>query len=126
MSTTLSYGYIQPVTGDPGSTWFPAINDNLQQLNDHAHDGVDSALIDALNIQPGSKAIASGDWVADGTGRYKQLAVACPTGYNMDDFLYSVRLSTGEVIMAKIERASASTFNIYCCDNSVSLTVVFR
>lgn len=126
MSTTLSYGYIQPVTGDPGSVWFPALNDNIQQLNDHAHDGVDSALIDSSSVQPGTVAIDNANWVADGTGRFKQLAVACPTGYNMDDYLYAARLDSGDIVFVTIVRASASTFNIYSCDSSIDLTVTFR
>lgn len=125
MATTLTYGYIQPQNGDNGSVWFPALNDNIQQLNDHAHDGVDSALISASDIQKGSVTIASGSWASDGTGRYKQ-DVTCPSGFNMDDFSVTFRISGDDVIHPGFERLTATTMRVFICDNTLTLTAVFR
>ena len=47
MATTLSYGFVRPATGDKGSVFFPALEDNITQLNSHDHDGTDSALMTA-------------------------------------------------------------------------------
>lgn len=41
----LSYGYKKPQDGDTGDVFFPAIEDNIQRVNDHTHDGVNSAFI---------------------------------------------------------------------------------
>ena len=125
MATTLSYGYIQPQNGDKGSTWFPALNDNIQQLNDHDHDGVTSALLPSTSITGGSVSIPSASWVLDVTGRYKQ-DVTVPTGYNMDDYSIIFKLSTGEIIVPSITRLTNTTFRIFGPDNTLTYTAVFR
>ena len=38
----LSNGYKLPETGDFGDVWFPALEDNIQRINTHNHDGTDS------------------------------------------------------------------------------------
>ena len=44
---TLSHGYEKPETGDKGSVFFPALEDNIQKLNDHNHNGLNSELLTA-------------------------------------------------------------------------------
>lgn len=122
---TLSYGYQQPENGDKGSVWFPAMNDNITQLNDHDHDGVDSALLSAKNIQKGAVTIQAASWTADVTGRYKQ-TVTVPTGFNMDDYSITVRISGSHIIYPTIDRASSSSFIIYTPDNTLTYVAVFR
>jgi len=125
MATTLSYGFIQPQNGDKGSTWFPALNDNIQQLNDHTHDGVTSALLPSTSLTSGSVSIPAASWVLDVTGRYKQ-DVTVPAGYNMDDYAIIFKLSTGEIIVPSITRLSGTTFRIFGPDNTLTYTAVFR
>lgn len=126
MSTTLSYGYLQPQSGDPGSTWFPALNADIQQLNDHNHNGTNSSLISNSVLAGGSVSVAAGSWTANGTGSYKQ-TVTVPAGYNMTDFSMTTRLtSSNHIIYPTIEYASASTFVIYTLDNTLDYTVLFR
>ncbi len=122
---TLSYGYKNPDNGDKGSVWYPALNDNIVRLNGHDHDGVDSALLNAANIQKGSVSILAAAWTADGTGRYKQ-TVTVPSGFNMTDFVIQVYLSTGHPIYPTIEKVTGTTFLIYTLDNSLAYTAVFR
>lgn len=125
MAFTLSYGFIQPENGDKGSTWFPALNDNISQLNDHVHDGVTSALIPSTSIINGAVAILPAAWVLDVTGRYKQ-DVTVPAGYNMSDFSITFYLSTGEILVPSITKLSSTTFRIFTCDNTLSFVAVFR
>ncbi len=125
MATTLSYGFIQPQNGDKGSVWFPALNDNIQQLNDHTHDGVTSALLPSTSLTSGSVSIPAASWVLDVTGRYKQ-DVTVPAGYNMDDYAIIFKLSTGEIIVPSITRLSGTTFRIFGPDNTLTYTAVFR
>lgn len=125
MAITLSYGYIQPENGDKGSTWFPALNDNISQLNDHVHDGVTSALIPSTSIINGSVAIPDTSWSLDVTGRYKQ-DVTVPAGYNMSDFSITFYLSTGEILVPSITKLSGTQFRIFTCDNTLSFVAVFR
>lgn len=44
---TLSYGYEKPQNGDTGDVFFPALERDIQRLNDHTHDGVNSPFISA-------------------------------------------------------------------------------
>jgi hypothetical protein len=125
MATTLSYGFIQPQNGDKGSVWFPALNDNIQQLNDHTHDGVTSALISSASLTTGTVSIPAASWVLDVTGRYKQ-DVTVPAGYNMDDYAIMFKLSTGEIIVPSITRLTGTTFRIFGPDNTLTYTAVFR
>lgn len=122
---TLSYGFKLPENGDKGSVWFPALSDNIQQLNDHDHDGVDSAIISAKSILKGTVTIQSASWTADGTGRYKQ-TVTVPTGFNMDDFSITVRLQNSHIIHPSIDRVSSTSFIIYTPDNTLTYVAVFR
>lgn len=125
MAQTLSYGYVKPQNGDNGSIWFPALEDNIQQLNDHAHDGVDSAQISSSDILKGSVTINSASWTSDGTGRYKQ-DVTVPTGFNMDDYALTFRISGGDIIHPGVTRLTATTMRVFVCDNTLTLTAVFR
>lgn len=50
MSTTTTYGYKRPVNGDRGSVWFADLITNIDRMDAHDHDGVDSALLPAANI----------------------------------------------------------------------------
>jgi hypothetical protein len=125
MAVTLSYGYINPENGDKGSVYYPALNSNITRLNGHDHDGVDSALLNAANIQKGTVTISSGSWTSNGTGSYKQ-DVTVPSGFNMSDYSITVYLSTGHPIYPTIEKLTATTFRIYTIDNTLTYTAVFR
>jgi hypothetical protein len=125
MATTLSYGYIQPENGDKGSTWFPALNDNIQQLNDHTHDGITSSLIPGTSVSSSSVSIPAASWVYDSVGRYRQ-DVTVPAGYNMDSYSITFKLSTGEIILPSIIRISSSSFRIFGPDNTLTYTAVFK
>lgn len=123
---TLSYGYQNPENGDKGSVWFAALNADIVQLNSHSHNGSDSSLINAANIAKGTVAISSASWVADGTGRYKQV-VTVPSGFNMDDYLIQVRFtSSGDIVYPTISKTTTTTFTIYTVDNTANFTAIFR
>ncbi len=124
MATTLSYGYIQPQNGDPGSTWFPALNDDIQQLNDHDHDGSNSAQLNAASIVNGAVSILAAAWVSNGTGSFYQ-DVTVPAGFNMDDYSITTRLNGGDIIYPSIDRLTATTFRIYTLDNTLVYRAVF-
>jgi hypothetical protein len=125
MATTLSYGYINPQNGDPGSTWFPALNSNITQLNGHNHDGINSAPLTATGIAGAAVSIPAASWVLDVAGRYKQ-DVTVPAGYNMTQYSITFYLSTGEIILPSITQLSGTTFRIFGIDNTVTYSAVFR
>jgi hypothetical protein len=125
VAQTLSYGFINPENGDSGAIWFPALNDNIEQLNDHTHNGVNSAQLSASDIQKGSVTISSGSWTLTEAGKYQQ-DVTCPTGFNMDDFAIVFRIQNSFIIYPSFTRLTATTFRVFVSDNTITMTAVFR
>ena len=122
---TLTYGYLKPETGDKGSVWFPALEADIQQLNDHTHNGVNSSLIQSSSIIAVTQDILAANWVATTGGTYRQLVIMTG-GLQYDNFMVNVRLtSTGHIIYPTIEKVSAATFYIYTNDNSLDYTLVY-
>ena len=122
----LSYGFKNPDNGDKGSVWFPALNFNIVQLNNHTHDGITSAQLAASSLVAGTVSIPSTSWALVSTGKYSQ-TVTVPSGFSMDGFNMQIRLaSTGHYVYPTIEKVNASSFTIYTNDNTQTYTAVFR
>jgi hypothetical protein len=121
----LSYGFQQPENGDPGSVWFPALNADIQKMNDHNHDGTNSSLLNLSSFTGGVVNALAANWVLDVPGRYKQLLVT-PTGYNYDDFTPSFRLANGDIVYPRCDRISGTSFEVFTIDNTQGFQVVFR
>ena len=134
---TLSYGFKRPESGDRGSVWFPAMETNMQNLNDHTHNGVNSPLIAANAFSKPSSTIASGTWTDDGGGNYSKLVtvpieISGATAPYNDCYYYEfiVKISTagatyGDRIYPSIERESATTFTVRVNDNTLDLIIFF-
>lgn len=123
---TLAYGFKLPEAGDKGSIWFPALEDDIEQLNDHDHDGVNSAPISAKNVASETATAAAVDWASQGNGLYRQL-VTCPTGFTYDASNLSARLaSSGHLVYPTFEKVSATSFYVYTNDNSLAYTILFK
>jgi hypothetical protein len=124
---TLSYGYKKPEAGDRGSIFFPAMEENIQRLNDHSHNGVDSAPLAAASVAGATVQALAANWgVAIIPGKYKQ-TVTCPPGYNMNTFHYQVKDNfSGDQIFPTIERVTTTSFDIYTCDNTLTYDILFR
>lgn len=109
----LSKGWKLPETGDLGNVWFVALEDNINQLNTHSHDGVDSAQINTLSITKTSLTVAAGSFVDQGNGYWRAL-VAVPASNLVDNYVIHIKDPvTKDPVALKIEKASASTFYIY-------------
>lgn len=119
---TLSKGYEKPQNPDTGDVFFPALERNIQRLNDHTHDGVNSQFLATT-----SQSILSANWVAApiGGGVYRQL-VTVPAGFSWDQCEAWFKLSSGETVYPALERVSATTFYVYTNDNTVAYTAFFR
>lgn len=122
---TLTNGFKKPQNGDDGSVWFPAMEDNIQQLNDHNHNGVNSELIPSYLLTPTTQAISSAGWVATSGGTYRQL-VTVPNSKNVSNgFVVFKNSSTFSQMFLQTEYVSATTYYVYINDNSVSLTAYY-
>lgn len=124
---TLSYGYYKPQTGDKGSTWFPRIEDNFQRLNDHTHDGLNSALIPSSSITKTAfkSTILSTGWTTLGGGNVKK-TITVPAGVlEVNDYsIYFYITATGFRLLPTVERVSATTYDIYT-NSALALTAVY-
>lgn len=120
---TLPFGLKKPQSGDRGAVVFPAMEDNIDRLDGHTHNGTDSAPIPGSSITAGTTSIPAGSWVSLGGGHYRQ-SVTVPAGYTFDSQTISIRLSTGDYIYPTIEKISATQFWVYTIDNTLSYVAV--
>lgn len=119
---TLSYGYLKPQNGvDAGDVFFPAMETNIQKVNDHTHNGVNSALI-AKTTQN----ILSSNWVVApiGGGLYMQV-MTMPSPYLYDSCNMCFRLSDGSVFYPTIERVSTNSYRIFINDNTLNAIGIY-
>lgn len=123
---TLSYGVLQPETGDKGSVFFPALEDDLAYLNDHTHDGVTGAPVPATNIAAVTATVLAAAWVATSGGQYRQL-LTVPNGktYTSVDVVFRDSTSLQKMYLSTAS-VSSTTFYVYTNDNSVTLTASYR
>ena len=124
----LSKGYKLPQTGDKGSVWFPALEDDITQLNAHNHDGTNSEPIPGGSIIPSITNIAASDWVAFGSG-YRVL-VTLPTGYLFEGTHKEFRLvgspQDGAIVNPTIEKIDNTSFYVYSNLNTIDLLVSIK
>lgn len=122
---TLSYGYKKPQSGDNGSVFFPALEDNMQRLNDHNHDGVDSAILTTASLKVATQAISSASWSATSGGTYRQ-NVTISGGLNYDEISIELRdAATGHPLLLTVEKIDTSHYYVYVNDNTLDLTAVY-
>lgn len=122
---TLSYGFKKPQTGDKGSVFWPALEQDIQLLNDHTHNGVNSAKITAASISPVKLSLSSADWVSQGGGVYR-MDVELANGQLYADCTITIKnASSGdaEIMYMHIEEATdPDHFYIFSNDNTINLT----
>lgn len=127
----LSFGYKQPETGDRGSVWFPALNFDVQRLNDHNHDGTNSTKLTGAAITglTGPTILAAG-WVAVAgqAGTYSQ-DVNMPAGTLYDDYVPTFRIfgggSAGKLLALTVNKLAGAQYRIFINDNTLDLSVLY-
>jgi hypothetical protein len=130
MSTTLSYGFVQPETGDKGSVFWPALEDLIQQVNDHTHNGTNSARMTAAAVEAIVQSVSSAGWGSLSAGLYRQTVTMPATitgpGGTYDDYSIEIRNSAnGRVMFLQTEKVTTTTFYVWCNDNTIDLKVVY-
>jgi hypothetical protein len=118
----------KPEDGDKGSVWFPALEFDLELLNDHAHNGTNSTAIPSLNITPVKLNIAAGSWVAafsPHNGIYKSAVLTVPNPQKtVDDCVLMFKDSLGRQLHLGVEKVASNTFYVYIND-PIDITVYF-
>jgi hypothetical protein len=109
----LSKGWKLPQTGDFGSIWFPAMEDNIQQMNSHNHDGINSEKISGVALQASTVTVLAASFIDQGNG-YFRATVNTPGGLDPSTFVITARNpTTKEPMYLKQERLSSSQFYLY-------------
>ena len=109
----LSNGYQLPETGDFGSTWFPAIENNIQRINDHNHDGTNSPSLSAASVNGEVVLVPSGDFSLVNPGEYRAL-VSLPSGMDIDTANMQIRdVTTKEPIYLRVEKFSITQVYVF-------------
>lgn len=125
---TLSYGIKKPQTGDKGggaNGFWAALEFDLTQLNNHNHDGSDSALLDATSFVALTQNIVAAGWTASGSN-YRQL-VTMPGVTTFDNFgqINFRDTATKAPLLLGIEKVSSNTFYVYINDPSLDVTIYY-
>lgn len=122
---TLSYGFKKPQSGDTGAALFTALELDVQKMNDHTHNGTDSALLTSSSLSVTTQSVLSGAWSAQGGGTYKQ-TVSMTGGLQFDDVNVSFRESvSGNPLFLTVEKVSGTSYDVYINDNSLTLTAFY-
>ena len=130
---TLSNGYKKPETGDKGATVFNALEDNIDRVNGHSHDGTDSNKLDTFAFGRGSVTVPNTGWTAEGN-IYRQ-SVTFPTGYSVANgaewgkasirFYFDGGNYDKEELFPKTERIDDTSFYLYSTVNNQGFTCTF-
>lgn len=120
---TLSNGYLLPETGDRGSVWFPALESNIQQLNDHNHNGSNSEKLSSEAIASLTAQILPGAWVVQADGSYRA-PVTMPGSLEFDTKIIKLR-TNNKALYADVEKVTANTFYVYVNDNSLTVEIIY-
>lgn len=125
---TLTYGLKKPETGDKGSTFFPALEDNIERLDAHTHDGVTSPKLPSSSINAVSQTVASGSFSDQGGDTYRAL-VTMPALLEFDTSTMNFEIASGSDIGSRfhpsVTKVSVNTFYVYINDNSVDIKVIY-
>lgn len=122
---TLTYGIYRPEDGDKGKPLFEKLEENWQQVNDHNHDGANSAKLGSSSLEHTSQNITSGSWVSQPNGMYRQL-VSAVGGLAYEGYEIMCRnTANGDRLYLDTEKVAASQFYIYSNDNSIDVTIYY-
>jgi hypothetical protein len=125
MSTTLTYGFKLPQNGDKGSTWFPDIAFDIQRLNDHTHDGLNSAPINSANVGVFTQELDVNDWIGDAQYTYS-MTVTIPNGKLYDNSIIVFRNTvTKSQLFLGVTKLDPGTYNVYSNDNTLNITAYY-
>lgn len=121
---TLSYGFKKPQTGD--INFFDELEGDIQQLNDHTHNGVDSSLLTPASLNAIAQTISSAGWATAVNGIYSQ-TVTMTSPYSYDNVIISFRITSDKsFIPLECVKVSSNSYTIYSNDNTLALTAYYK
>ena len=130
MPTLLPYGLIKNDPGDESSTqWQPNDDQNIEHIDGHNHDGVNSAAVALTNMVKTSQTLLAADWVADGN-QFRQ-EVTMPVGYTYLNSLIKFMVDDAtdaydnSEFYPVVQYTGASSFWIYTTDNTIGVHIIY-
>lgn len=121
---TLSKGFKKPQDGDKGSVFWDALEDDIQQLNDHTHNGANSSKLETSAVTAKIQEITA-SWGSISDGRYSKV-VTLPSGYLFDEIMISFRdWTTGNHYSLQVDKVSSNSYRVYTNDNTLHLAAVY-
>jgi hypothetical protein len=122
---TLTYGLVKPTSGTKGSDFFPALEDNFEQIDGHTHNGTNSPKLTSASTTGVQINVPAASWAATGvTGLYSQtvtLPAALPYSTSHISFQESV---SGDVFLLQVEKVSETVFEVFCNDSSLTFKAI--
>jgi len=128
MAITLPNGYIKPETGDRGNTFFKNLEDNIERLDGHTHDGQNSNRIPSRDLEKQTQTILADDWgTASGVGNQEfTQTITMPTDYIFDETQMIFKdVASGAILYPEITRTNASEYTITMNDNTLEILVIY-
>jgi hypothetical protein len=108
----LTNGYKLPETGDFGNVWFVALEDNIQRVNDHNHDGTNSEILPSSSFQAAVISVVAANFSP--SGNEFRATINILGGASIDTKSIIARDPvTKDVCYLKVEKISASSFYLY-------------
>jgi hypothetical protein len=133
MATTLSFGYVKPATGDKGAVVFTPLESNIQQVNDHKHNGSNSDRVDSSNLQREVVNVTAAGWAAD--GELFKKTVTFPAGFTASNgseygkasirFFFDGGTLDKNELFPKTVRLTDTTFELHSPVSSQAFNVTF-
>lgn len=119
---TLSCGYKKPEPSDTGDVFYPAMSDNMDLVNNHTHNGSDSApLTGTLGT------LDSGAWVAVGArpGIYSQVLTITPvfSAYSSTFWFFDSNVNS---VNLEYVVTSTGSITVYTNDSSETYTAYYK
>ena len=125
MAVVLSFGYIKNQSGDKGSVFWPDLEFNIQRINDHSHNGVNSTRLDSTSIDPITQTVPNTGWASLGDGNFKQ-TITVLAGVNLYKKVPIIfDALTTKLLNLSCHITSASTYDVWTNDSSLSLKVIY-
>ena len=123
---TLTYGFKKPQSQDKGPVVFPALEQNIQQLNDHTHNGTDSAPLAPASTLAVTQVLTPAGWVATAIPGLFSRVVTAPAGINLNNVQMSFRLSDGSVFLPTVRVLSSTQYELFINEPAETVSVVFK
>lgn len=116
-----------PETGDRGSVFCPALSENMETLDAHTHDGINSPHVKTSSLSKETVTIVAGDFASQTDGDYKYnltLPIGMAFDTSMFKFIIASGADLGKEIFPTVNKTDDNKLDILIYTNTFNLKVV--